>query len=394
MKTSFPDYKLWTADFIFIILANFTTYMGFYMLLPTLPIYITRMSGSSALAGLSMGVLLVPAIFIRPFAGKWLDTKGRKGVYFIGLLIFLLTALAFNFVHSLWALLFFRFLQGFGWGGTNTAAGTIAADVIPKLRLAEGMGYFALSWSLAMGIAPALALWLLDAYDFNALFAVVTGMLLLSTIFASRIRYHNYHQEPSAAKPVFIEKTALKPSLVAAFVAFGYCAVLSFLAMYGQSLDIPNVGLFFTAYALCILLSRPLFGPIADKKGYNVILIPGLIAMTLTMFLLWQAQTLLVFILAGALCGTAFGAIQPTLQAMSIHLVPPQRRGSATGTYMGLFDVGFGLGSVWWGWVASFLGYSQMFLLTSVPILIALFIYLRFAARPAGSSPNAPSEPS
>lgn len=138
-NTKLVNTGLWSRDFLLIILANLATYMAFYMLLPTLPMYITLISGSSALSGLSMGVLLISAILIRPFAGKALDSSGRKGVYFCGLLIFLFTAVAFNLVHTLFWVLLFRFLQGFGWGATNTASGTVAADVIPRHRLAEAI---------------------------------------------------------------------------------------------------------------------------------------------------------------------------------------------------------------------------------------------------------------
>lgn len=76
--------KLWTKNFVVILIANFATFFGFYMLLPTLPIYIKFLSGQETLAGLAMGIFLISAILIRPFAGRAVDAYGRKGIFILG----------------------------------------------------------------------------------------------------------------------------------------------------------------------------------------------------------------------------------------------------------------------------------------------------------------------
>ena len=375
------DSKLWTKNFILILVANFAVYIGFYMLLPTLPIYVKILSGEETLSGFAMGVFLVSAVLIRPFAGRAVDTRGRKGIFLLGLIIFFLCSLVFNWVHTLLFLFLFRFIQGFGWGYCNTASGAIAADIIPKTRLAEGMGYFGLSMSIAMGLAPALALFIIGKYSFNLMFYVSAFAVVLATLLAIFMNYHNPKKDKAEVKPVLIEKAALRPSLVAFFVTLNYSSVLSFLALYGQHLNIPNIGLFFTVYAISITISRPLFGRIADKRGYDIVMIPGLMIISLTMLILFKAQSLPAFILAGIIYGCGFGAVQPTLQAMSVLNVPPNRRGAATGTYFTFFDLGVGLGSILWGVVAHAIGYSLMYLLVIIPTLAALTIYLVLARR-------------
>lgn len=371
--------KLWTSNFILIFFTNFVIFIAFYMLQPTLPMFIALVSGTDALSGLSMGVLLISAIAIRPFAGKAIDTWGRKITFLSGIFIFLTTSLVFVFVHSLFPLLFFRFIQGFGWGICNTASGTIAADIIPKHRLAEGIGYFALSYNIAMGIAPALALYILNISGYPPMFSFITFVLLLAIVLALLIKYTytNTNKSILKQKTLLIEKAALSPSLVVMFVTLSYSSVNSFLAMYAIEKDIKHIGLFFAAYACSLIFSRPLIGPLADKKGYSYVIIPGMFSMGLTMVILWAAVSLPVVILAGALYGMAFGSVQPVLQAMSIANVPPERRGAATGTFMLFFDVGIGLGAILWGIVAHAVGYGMMYLLAGIPIIISLFAYLK-----------------
>lgn len=376
--------KLWTKNFIIILVANFVIFFGFYMLLPTLPIYIKFLSGQETLAGLSTGIFLVSAILIRPFAGRAIDSYGRKGIFIMGLIIFFLCTLALNWAHTLLVLCLLRFVQGFSWGYGNTAATTIVTDVLPKHRLAEGMGYFGLSMSIAMGLAPALGLYIIGNYSYHLMFNISSFTVFLAVILAFLIKYHKVDKVTSKAKTVtakadLFEKSALRPSVVAFFVTLNYSSIISFIALYGTELKIVNIGLFFTIFAVSITVTRPFFGRIADKKGYDIVIIPGLVLMSVTMLILFKAQTLSLFILAGVVFGIGFGAVQPTLQAMSVHNVPASRRGAANGTYFTFYDLGFGLGSVLWGTVAHKVGFSLMYLFTVIPILCALIFYLLFA---------------
>lgn len=159
--------KLWTRDFVLICLANLTIFMGFQMLLPTLPVYINFLGGDEAMAGLVIGIFTVSAVLIRPFAGMALDVYGRKIVYMLGLLVFLISTLAYNWAPTVLALLAIRFIHGFGWGAASTAGGTIAADLIPKKRLGEGMGYYGLASTLSMAVAPTAGLYIISIASFT-----------------------------------------------------------------------------------------------------------------------------------------------------------------------------------------------------------------------------------
>jgi len=373
--------RLWTKSFILLIAANFAVYVSFYMLIPALPVYIKEITGKDALTGLAMGVFLLAAVLFRPFAGRLIDTGKRKGIFLSGSAIFFFSNLAFNMAPTLLVLLPARFVQGLGWAYCNTAAGTLASDIIPKPRLAEGMGYYGLSLSVAMALGPALALFLMQRYSFQLMFYVCSGFVLLSFLLALLINSH--HENKMIKTPAtfrsLLEKRALHPSLVIFFVAFGYAAIVSFLALYGQLRQVTDIGIFFIVYAISIAVSRPLLGRLADRHGYSIVVIPGLILCNLTLVIIYLAHTLPAFILAGVVYGIGFGAVQPTMQALSVSYVPPERRGAATATYFLFLDLGLGLGSVLWGFVAQYLGYELMYLMVIIPSMLALLVYLLFA---------------
>lgn len=387
--------KLWTKDFVLIASINLIIFLGFQMLMPTLPVYVMKLGGSESSAGLVMGVFAVSSVLIRPFAGRAIDTYGRKGIFLVGLIVFVLSVLAYNWLPSVMILMLFRFIHGFGWGASSTAAGTIAADVIPKKRLAEGMGYYGLASTLSMAVAPALGLFLITRFNFTALFFSSASATIIATLLALLITYQRVTQPDLPAtiktKPVLFEKSAFRPSLVIFFITMTYGAIVSFLALYAAQLGIANIGPFFTVYAITLMIIRPLFGRLADKKGFDIVMIPGILCILTTMLLLAKAQSLELLLIAAVVYGVGFGAVQPSLQAMAVMNVPFNRRGAANGTLYSAFDLGIGLGSVVWGAVAEASSYSMMYLWAALPALIALILYITLGRRKVNTNPIPPN---
>ena len=87
MKT---NEKIWTRDFLLICLANFFVFLGFQMTLPTIPLFVESLGGNERLIGLVVGIFTFSALIVRPFAGKALETKGRRLVFLFGLVVFVI----------------------------------------------------------------------------------------------------------------------------------------------------------------------------------------------------------------------------------------------------------------------------------------------------------------
>ena len=265
--------KLWTQDFVIITFITLFTFIGFQMLLPTLPIYAKNLGGGDTSVGLVVGLFTFSAVLIRPFVGYALDVYGRKSLFLLGMLVFLLCVLAYIWVPSLLILFSIRFLHGFGWGLTSTSASTVASDIIPKSRIGEGMGYYGLASTIAMALAPALGLYIIKEFDFSILFLLSALMILFSIILSFKINYKTVNQ--SRPKFNLMEKAALRPTMVIFMITMTYGAIVSFLALYADQRGIENIGPFFTVYAISLAISRPLFGRLADKLGFDLVVIPG-----------------------------------------------------------------------------------------------------------------------
>ena len=366
---------LWTKDFWAISILNLFIFLSFQMFPPALPVYVKWLGASDATVGWLGGMIIIATLIIRPFAGLALDSMGRKKIFIIGLAIVLLMTVAYGLFPIVGMILAIRFVHGLGWGLASTGSTTIAADVIPKQRFGEGMAYFSLSSSLAMAVAPALALYL----GMRHTVVVAAVLMVIAIVLAFMIKYRDLPPKPQNSGPrkfAPYEKAAIWPGFIMFLVNSSYGALVSFIAIYALTRGIENIGIFFTVYAVALVVTRPFFGKLIDSKGFGAAVFPGIIAAIIAIVILGFAQNLLWFLVSGFIYGIAFGACQTGLQTMAVLNSPPHRTGAANATFFTGFDGGIGFGSILSGLLATWFTYSQMYLLIAILPTLALLIYL------------------
>jgi MFS family permease len=149
-----------------------------------------------------------------------------------------------------------------------------------------------------------------------------------------------------------------------------YGAVVSFLALYAQTMNVTNVGPFFTMYAITLMITRPLFGRIADKKGFDNCYAAGYsLCPSNNANSFCSAQPARIYVGGSCLRNWIWGCA-----TMSVRGIPPFRRGAANRTFFTGFDLGIGLGSALWV-VAQLQAYNMLYLWACVPTLISLIFY-------------------
>ena len=375
-----PTVSIWNKTFFLIMMVSFLMFLSMYMLLPTLPIYAQTLGGNETVAGTIVAVFTLSAVLVRPWFGNMLDRKGRKLILIIGVSIFFVSALAYNFAFSIITLLALRVVHGIGWGASTTATGTIASDVIPADRRAEGMGYHGVSATISMSLGPALGLYLVEYRGYSVLFtgsAILAALGLVGSFFINYEIPRKVQAEGKAplVKGVILEKTAIPPALVLFFITLTYGGIVSFLPSYAAYRGVENIGIFFTVYALVLLFGRPITGKLADRYGAQKFLVPGILLIAAALLLLVKATSLPMFLLVGVVYGLGFGTVQPILNALVISLAPPERRGAANATFAVAMDLGIGLGAVSLGFLAQKMGYEYMYGCSVIFTMLALVMY-------------------
>ena len=372
--------ELWTGDFVFIALINFFIFIGFNMINVGMPLYISSLGANPMLTGLATTLATLATLLVRPFSGLLLDQIGRKRPLLIGLAAMAIVTAAYAFFPIVLIVLAIRCLHGMAWGLTSTASSTIAADLIPRKRFAEGMGYFALSTAVAVAIAPALALGVMQGYGAILMFAIAATCTLISLSLAF------FQKSAKTEKPVHLDKPgeidlfenrAALPAIIMMFINCTFGAITTFIALHGKAQQVEDMWLYFTVYAVVTLVSRPLIGKIIDKKGFFG---PGIFSMCgviITLITIGLADNLMMFCLAGAFCGVGLGTGMATFQSMAVSTVPPARRGIATATFFFGFDAGIGIGAACAGFLSGIIGYSNMFFTMIVFPVLALIIIIK-----------------
>ena len=374
-----PTVKLWTKDFVLIIVINFLVFMNHLMILSTFPFYVESLGGSEAAAGLAAALFSIVAVVCRPVIGWMLDCGKRKAILLIGLCGMALMPVGYLVLSVLFLAFICRMLHGASLAFSNTSTATIATDIIPQPRFAEGMGMFGLATALATACAPALGLALMDRLGFTALFLTGTGAAVLALVLFALLKTPPVEtkQKPLTFKGL-LDKDAIPASVVALVFMFTYGALENFTAKYAAEAHLPSGGAFFTVMAAVLLLTRLTAGKVTDRKGESVFAYTCNLAMLLALLLLGLWPNVVTYFLAAALAGYGFVGQEPALQSMAVAIAPPERRGSANSTFLCAYDIGIGVGGGIAGSLISGLGYGRMFVIMAVFNVLAIIIYVLF----------------
>lgn len=379
--------RLWTKEFITLMVSNLFLFLTLQMMLTTLPAYAKEAFMASPLqVSLITSVFAFSAIASRFVSSKALEKGKLRLLLYVGLFISLAATLGYYWASGIAFLLLMRVLFGIGFGMTSTSFPTMASDVIPIKRLGEGMGYFGLSTTLAMSIGPMIGLTLLQDGGFTPLviITVMINVLIfpLAYVLTSRSAKRNM-ERPAAVQPRVEEqpkgsfnKKLILPSVLNFLMSITYGGLLSFMALFGAEAHLRNPQYFFLFNAIAIILVRPFSGRIYDRYGHKALVIPAAILMVAGLLLLTFATSTGTMLLSALCYGLGFGAMQPSIQTWMIQEVHPLQRGMANGMFFNSLDFGVAIGSIALGSIAKSTSYAIMYRYSAIALVMLILIYI------------------
>lgn len=371
-----PTERLWSRNFICIIIINFLIFCTHFMALSTFPFYVDSLGGSAALAGLAATLFSLVAVLLRPIIGWLLDNGKRRLILLIGIIGMGLMPVGYVCVPVLAVAFVFRMLHGASLACSNTSTATIATDSVPHSRLAEGMGMFGMATALATSCAPALGLALMEQ-SFTALYLTAAGLCVVALVLFALLRLPKpvFEKKPLRLRAL-LDRDAMPASIITLVFMLSFGALENFLAKFASDNGLPSGGVFFAVMAVVLLLVRLTLGKVADQKGEAVFVYTCNVAMGAALLLLALVPNTVTFYLAAALAGYGFGGLEPALQSMAVHLAGPDRRGAANSTFLCAYDIGIGLGGGIAGSLITALGYGPMFCIIALSNVASLLLYV------------------
>lgn len=378
---------LFTKDYLLCTLTNFLVMVNYYVLMVIMTDYtLKNYQVSLGTAGLSASIFIVGAMVSRLFSGATMERWGRTRLLKIFLVVNLIMSLSYFWVKfSVVLLMGVRIIHGISYGVLSTALGTLVSHAIPKKRSGEGIGYYMLSVTLAAAIGPFLGFSLYNQGGYNLLFivcCVIIAASLAGSFFLTPqppTQSAASHSKLGFSLKTFFEPKAFRVSTFTATIYFGYSALLAFLATYASHKNLSEVNqFFFVVYALAIFVSRPLTGPLFDRKGEVACFLPAFLSFSIGMGLLGWSPNAFVLLLSAAFLGFGVGVSQSTGLASAIRKAPDYRLAVVNSTFYIFLDTAVGLGPLIMGSLMPLLhiSYSQLYYILGGFTLIVLLFYL------------------
>ncbi len=377
--------RLWSKDFIIVSMINFLIYLVFFLLMVIMASYaVDKYRTSTGIGGLVSGIFIIGILIGRLGTGRIIEDVGSKKVLITGSLLYIITSALYFAAMNLPLLILMRFLHGFAFGVANTATGTIAAQIIPRGRHGEGIGYYSMSQILATALGPYLGIVLSQRVDFTIIFLVASIVAAISFAISFAVSQPGKKIPKQVQAKVmkrfqvseFLEFKAIPISIIVMIVGFGYSVVLSFLSLYSRQLNLEKAAsFFFLIYAIVVIVSRPFSGRFLDTRGANFVVYPCLVFFAIGMLVLSQANHGVTLLVSGAIIGLGYGNFLSCGQAISVKSTSPNRFGLATATYYMFLDVGFGVGPYLFGSLVPITGYRGLYFVMAMVILITIVLY-------------------
>ena len=377
--------KLWTNQYLIIILLSLVMFASFYMITAGFPIFVSTISDNPAIAGIMTTTLMIASLITRFFASVIIQKVNMKLLLIISLLYFLGT-IGLTFVNdSIGFLIFIRALQGIGFSMLTILVFTISSNIVPKSRLGEGIVFFAMSTSVGTTMGPLIAISYLANYSFQSMMMLTLGLMsfsLVCSFFTKNTKVKKEKESPQATnnEPFYkymFDKRVLLPCILVAFNYIAIAGTVNFMGAFGKEINVGgSISQFFIAQGIAMVLVRAFSGKIFDRFGHRILIIPAAISGAVGLILLGFSTSMWMVLVSGVLFGIAFAIIHPIIQAWALTLVPPEKKATANSMLLIFIDAGLAIGSVGLGFLAKSVGYGMTFSYSAATMIVILLLYL------------------
>ncbi|WP_050615725.1 MFS transporter [Bacillus testis] len=160
----------------------FIVFLGVGLIIPIMPTFMEEMHLSGKTMGYMVAAFSLSQLLISPYAGRWIDSIGRKKIIVIGLFIFSLSELIFGLGTNVWVLYLARILGGISAAFIMPGVTAYVADITTIEERPKAMGYVSAAISTGFIIGPGVggfiaSLGVRAPFFFAAAIAFVAAMI-------------------------------------------------------------------------------------------------------------------------------------------------------------------------------------------------------------------------
>jgi predicted MFS family arabinose efflux permease len=337
-------------------LALFLMQAGFHGYTASMPLALSRAGMADSEIGLIVGVAALIQIPAALAAGGLIDWFGGIRLFLVGGLAYVGGSLVLLLTGAdpagpAWPFVAARVLQGVGIGLALPAALSVVPRLVAAARQGVALSIGGLSHNLTLVVVPPLSIIVLDAAGLRGValfvlaFLAAAFVLTLARPFGSlTVPSHAGRRLRSSLRFTYRREWAA-PLLITLLFAAHWGLVIAYLPQRAEAAG-ANVGLFFAADGVGVLISRVPVGWLSDRIAPLRLMLLGVAITAVGVALLLLVPTTALLVLAGLLTGGGAALITtPTLVALTRRSSDADR-GSAFALFTAAFAVAIAIGSV------------------------------------------------
>ncbi|MGG1690665.1 MDR family MFS transporter [Heyndrickxia ginsengihumi] len=166
---------------IALFVATFLTAIEGTIVSTAMPRIVSDLKGIEIMNWVFTIYLLTSAVTV-PIFGKLSDIFGRKNIFMIGIITFLIGSTLCGISRSMDMLIICRAIQGIGAGSIMPVTNTIIADIYPHHKRAKMLGFMAAAWGIAGVLGPLIGGFFVDQLSWHWIFFINVPFGLVATI--------------------------------------------------------------------------------------------------------------------------------------------------------------------------------------------------------------------
>jgi MFS family permease len=278
-------------------------------------------------------------------------------VMYIGVLACVVCSLLYPMLAFVNGFLALRFFHGFSTGFKPTGTSAYAADIVPDGRRGEAMGMLGVCMSVGASASPPLGSWLVQHFGgTDPMFYTSAAMALASMAILTGLEETLPQKQPfrfallRVTRDDIFDPRAIPAAITMLFCYVSYGVILTLVPDLSDHLGVTNRGIFFTLFTLSSISTRFFAGKISDRLGRVPVLKASALVLGLSMLLFAWADSPNTLYLGSVLFGLGNGIFSPAINAWTVDLGDPLRKGRAMATMYIALEIAIGGGALFAGW--------------------------------------------
>lgn len=377
--------------------ANFFISGSMTMVVPFISLYIDSMGDFSdsyvqTWSGLTFAVTFITAFIFSPIWGRIGDKFGRKRILIISAIGIGISVLLMGFATTVWQLFLLRLFMGIVTGFIPMSQAFIATQT-PKEVAGKVLGTLQTGSITGALMGPMLGGVLADTFGYSSTFKWVSitiflsGLLVLFGVKEMQFKlsddkndYKSYSSK-EVLLHILHNPVLLVVMLLSALVQIAHFSIQPILSLFVEEIHGPvNIAFFagvaFSAAGLGNLLMARYWGKLGDRTGYIKILIVLLFAAGIVYFPGAFVTNIWQLVILRFLLGVSIGGIVPLRIAYIRQKAPLSMQGEVLGYNTSLRFLGNIIGPALGGFIAAIWGFSSVFFITSILLILSGVIML------------------